>query len=384
MSNWHRGNGMWINQGPSRQTHEHAQDRTRHFHAPGGRPQRGGMHHSYPAETTAPHTPKQPPSNPYFQYINATAPEQIPARVYELCRSASVMAESVIGVSGCILAWKPHTDITLVIRAMTDAYCHRATPPPSKLAITYIFNDLVQKDPATFAEPGLRYFFQVIAPLVSFLPQDVQGSHCRVLDVLRDRGIYSKDQTHRIRRTFTLDRSQDSRYLGLSAVGPATNPCAELEVDNESALKGKISATLRATRAFCSDPRTADAAIVWANSLLTAAGGSPTSTHETFNVLDIESRKALQAAITRALTFVSLELELLQYFIVDWCVCVEENQQRLLRLANFLTKELTGGAGGGGMPSQSPAPVTGQQSDAAGDSSNTAAALGSQPPTLVD
>eukprot|EP01057_Protomagalhaensia_wolfi_P001900 Protomagalhaensia_wolfi_Nauph_80__1899@NODE_2192_length_1175_cov_13_035211_g1712_i0_p1_GENE_NODE_2192_length_1175_cov_13_035211_g1712_i0NODE_2192_length_1175_cov_13_035211_g1712_i0_p1_ORF_typecomplete_len352_score19_26_NODE_2192_length_1175_cov_13_035211_g1712_i0281083 len=300
-----------------------------------------------PAEAPA-SKPQQPAPNPYFQYINATAPEQIPARVFEICRTATVMAECVTGVSGCILAWKSHTDVVLVIRAMTDAYCHRTTQPPTKLAITYIFNDIVQKDPSTFAEPGLRYFFQVIAPLVSFLPSNLQASHCRVLDVLRDRGVYTKEQTHPIRRTFTLERAVDTDLA--AALSAPSNPCAELEVENESALKGKISATLRATRAFCSDPRTADAAIIWANSLLTAAGATPNATHETFQHLDPESRKALQAAISRALMFVSMELELLQYFIVDWCVCVEENQLRLTRLANFLSKELNSPSqkGGGG------------------------------------
>eukprot|EP01053_Blabericola_migrator_P009292 Blabericola_migrator_1__9291@NODE_49_length_16431_cov_119_110181_g45_i0_p7_GENE_NODE_49_length_16431_cov_119_110181_g45_i0NODE_49_length_16431_cov_119_110181_g45_i0_p7_ORF_typecomplete_len393_score37_66P5CR_dimer/PF14748_6/0_26P5CR_dimer/PF14748_6/8_6e03_NODE_49_length_16431_cov_119_110181_g45_i01246413642 len=338
----------------------------RHFE--GGRSRSYYQSSPYPGQGTAESKPhpqpqqQQVPTNPYFQFINATTPEQIPARVFEICRTATVMAECVTGVSGCILAWKPHTDVVLVIRAMTDAYCHRGTSPQSKLAITYIFNDLVQKDPPTFAEPGLRYFFQVIAPLVSYLPANIQASHCRVLDVLRDRGVYTKEQTHPVRRTFTVDRSVDADLA--AAISAPSNPCAELELENESALKGKIFATIRATRAFCSDPRTADAAIVWANSLLTAAGGSQTSTHDAFQHLDIESRRALQAAVSRALTFVALELELLQYFIVDWCVCVEENQLRLTRLANFLTKELNGQQSkGGGNPaaSLSASPPTAQQ-----------------------
>lgn len=93
----------------------------------------------------------------------------------------------------------------------------------------------------------------------------------------------------------------------------------------------------------------------WADSLLSAAGVDPCSggletsvstrkTNPTFanriSLVEPDTRTALLAAVTRALKFASYEIELLQYLILDWCVSVDENSQRLTKLADWLDKEI--------------------------------------------
>lgn len=284
---------------------------------------------------------KQIPSNPYYQYINATPPEMISARTFELCKQASVTKECVTGISGCILAWKSHHEPMLVVRAMTDAYIQRSSSPQTKLAIVYIFNDIVQRDPTTFADIGYRFLFQVIAPIVSTLPPDIHKAHSRTLEILKERQIYTKEEIGALRKAFGLNRMQQRQLLVTSCNRNEDAKSKDALFDVcQPAIKGKIDASIKATKAICQDPHTANAAMAWAKSLLTAAGLSIASGRENFEPLDPESRKALAAAISRALNFIGLEMELIQYLILDWSIAVEENKSRLLFLTDALGKDL--------------------------------------------
>lgn len=189
-------------------------------------------------------------ANRFFQYINITPPDQIPAKVYELCRKllttvfqslitevATPTAECVTGVSGCILAWKPHCEISVIIRAMADAYCQRTVNPQSKLAIMYIFNDCVQKQPLDFSAPGYRFFLEVIAPLVTFLPPEARNAHTRVIEILKDRGLYTKDQIVPLRKSFIR---QDTS-LKSSTLQPINQETLFVVEQTPASVRGKVT-----------------------------------------------------------------------------------------------------------------------------------------------
>lgn len=141
---------------------------------------------------------------------------------------------------------------------MTDAYIQRSVSPQTKLAIIYIFNDIVQvgrlsilfhiiihferqRDPLTFASPGYRCLMQVIAPLVGSLPPDIKNAHDRTLDILKDRQIYTKEQIAPIRRAFGISRVQQKAVLAnsLARIDEARKEDLIFEVC-KPAFKGKV------------------------------------------------------------------------------------------------------------------------------------------------
>ncbi|EZG43936.1 hypothetical protein GNI_155780 [Gregarina niphandrodes] len=221
--------------------------------------------------------------NKYHALINSTPVEGVPARLFDLCKQASVVKEFVVGVSECCLAWKTRVNPGFLVRAMADAYIQRVVSPQGKLGIMYIFNDIVQKDPASFAVVGFRHFLRIIAPSVGQLPDPIKQAHTRVLLVLQQRNIYTAAQVNQIKKTFNLDHNeQQQKLLSVLEVTDDQQRLRRAFTISDPTEKGLIQAAAKATTLLCSDPKTSEDAINWATVLLNTAGLSIDSPIETF------------------------------------------------------------------------------------------------------
>eukprot|EP01071_Lankesteria_metandrocarpae_P003627 Lankesteria_metandrocarpae@DN3079_c0_g1_i2.p1 len=132
------------------------------------------------------------------------ARDSLPTAVVEtvrmLLRKVDPSANSVTGTSEFMSRWKEQAGA--ICSLLAEAYCSNDATSRNRLALFYVFNDLVQKFQSHFAECGMLAFLKVIASRISSEPVEDQRRYMRTVSIWQQRVVYPQRAAEKIRTLF--------------------------------------------------------------------------------------------------------------------------------------------------------------------------------------